>query len=120
MNKLNKSLLAMAMALSVGSVYAQSSGTGTGDSGGGAQGGGITASSGSFQSWLNTHSTKNSGRISRQAYMDEASRRWDSMDKTKQGLTMDEINRTYYSSGPAAVMGGPTATNAQEKKGVQK
>ena len=114
MNKLNKPLLALALALSVGSVYAQSS-TG-GDAG--AQGGGITASSGSFQSWLNTYGAKNSGRISRKAYMDEASRRWDSMDKTKQGLTMDEINRTYYHSGPAAVMGGPTATNSQEKKGI--
>ena len=115
MIKLNKSLLALALALSVGSVYAQSSS----GSDSGSQGGGITSSSGSFQSWLNTYGAKNSGRVSRQAYMDEASRRWDSMDKTKQGLTMDEINRTYYSSGPAAVMGGPTATSPQDKKGLK-
>ena len=116
MNKVSKSFLAMAMALSVGSVYAQSSGTGSGDGGGGQ--GGSNATTGTFQTWLNTYGAKNNGRISRQAYMDESGRRWDSMDKTKKGLTMDEINRTYYSSGPAAVMVGPTSTNTQDKKGI--
>ena len=117
MNKVNKSILAVTMALSVGSVFAQSSGPGSGTGGASGQGG-SEAATGTFQSWLNTYGAKNNGRISRQAYMDESGRRWDSMDKTKKGLTMDEINRTYYQSGPAAVMGGPTATNTQDKKGI--
>ena len=109
MNKLQKPLLAMALAaFSVGTVYAQS-----GDSGGG---GGKTASTDTFQSWLNVRAGANKGRVSRQMYMDEASRRWDLMDKEKSGLTTDQIYGMY---GPAAVMGGPTATKPNEKKGVQ-
>ena len=103
---------ALALAMSVGTVSAQS----TGDSSGaaaGAQGGGTTAGSMSFQQWLNTQSGK--GRITRQMYMDEAARRWDMMDKEKRGLTRDEINSLYYSGG----MGGPTATRSNEKKGIQ-
>ena len=110
MIKFQKSLVAIALALSVGSVCAQ-------DSGSGGQGGGKTDTSGNFQTWLSTHSVQNNGRVSRQDYMAEAGRRWDMSDRNKQGLTRDEINSTY---GPAAVMGGPTATNANEKKGVQK
>ena len=69
-----------------------------------------------FQEWLNDHSAKNSGRVSRQAYMDEMGRRWDTMDKSKQGLSAAEIRGVYM---PAAVMGGPTSTNAQDKKGIK-
>ena len=101
---------ALALALSVGTVSAQSTGD-TASSG--AQGGGTTASSTTFQQWLNTQSGK--GRITRQMYMDEAARRWDMMDKEKRGLTRDEINSLYYSGG----MGGPTATRPNEKKGIQ-
>jgi hypothetical protein len=112
MTKYQKPLLALALALSVGSVYAQ------GTAGG--QGGGSTADkpeTNTFQSWLNTHSAKNNGRVSRQVYMDEAGRRWDSMDQNKVGLTTEEINRIYYN--PSARLGGPTATGSGEKKGVQ-
>jgi hypothetical protein len=111
--KYQKTLLALALALSVGSAFAQ--GASGGD--GGAAGGGKTASSGTFQSWLNDHSGKNNGRVSRQAYMDEAGRRWDSMDSTKQGLTTAQINGMYS---PSATMGGPTPSTSNEKKGVQR
>lgn len=113
MNTYQKPLLALALALSVGSVCAQSTG---GAAGGGAAGGGVTSSTGTFQSWLNDHSGKNSGRISRQAYMEESGRRWDKMDTTKQGLTTNQINDMYYTG---AKMGGPTATAPNEKKGIQ-
>lgn len=112
MFKYKKSLLAIGLALSVGSVFAQSSG---GDSGG--QGGGNTASTMTFQQWLNNQSAK--GRVTRKMYMDESARRWDSMDRRKQGLTADEINQMYYQPNSGG-MGGPTATNSQEKKGIQK
>jgi hypothetical protein len=107
MNTYQKPLLALALALSVGSVCAQSAG--------GAEGGGPTFSKDNFQSWLNDHSAKNNGRISRQDYMKESSRRWDKMDTTKRGLTTDQINDMYY---PGAKMGGPTATAPNEKKGI--
>ena len=102
---------ALALAMSVGTVSAQSTGA---DSAAGGQGGGTTATSMTFQQWLNAQSGK--GRITRQMYMDEAARRWDMMDKDNRGLTMDEINRMYYSG---IGMGGPTATKPNEKKGIQ-
>lgn len=112
MTTLRKAMAMAAMAaMSVGTVYAQSSG-----SSGGAGGGGETASTSTFQDWLNVHAAKNNGRISRQAYMDEAGRRWDAMDKTKQGLTMAEIRGVYN---PPAVMGGPTSNNSQDRKGIK-
>jgi len=48
-----------------------------------------------FSGWMTDYSKANQGRISRDAYMQEAGRRWDTMDKDKQGLTVDQINRTY-------------------------
>jgi hypothetical protein len=56
-------------------------------------------------------------KISRQAYMDEVGRRWDAADASKQGLTTDEINRMYWNAGVG--MGGPTATQPNQKKGLQ-
>jgi hypothetical protein len=115
MTTVQKTMVAVALAaFSAGSVYAQSSGSGS-SGGGSAGGGGVTATSSTFQDWLNAHGAKNNGRISRQAYMDEAGRRWDSADKSKQGLTLAEIRGVYN---PPAVMGGPTATNPQERKGI--
>src|SRR5689334_2238101 len=109
-------ILALAASVSVG-VGAQSTGaSGSSDGGaaaGGATGGGVTSSSMSFQQWLNTQQGK---RISRKAYMDEVSRRWDAMDRSNQGLTYDEITRTYGS----ANMGGPTANTPTQQSGVQK
>ena len=113
-------ILALAASVSVG-VGAQSTGaSGSSDGGaaaggttGGSTGGGVTSSSMSFQQWLNTQQGK---RISRKAYMDEVSRRWDAMDRSNQGLTYDEITRTYGS----ANMGGPTANTPTQRSGVQK
>ena len=115
MNNFKQTTMALALAaFSVGSVYAQSSGSGS--SGGGDGGGGKTATSMTFQDWLNSHSSKNSGRVSRQAYMDEMGRRWDTADKSKQGLSLAEIRGVYN---PPAVMGGPTSTNSQDQKGIK-
>ena len=115
MTTFKKSTMALALtAFSIGSVYAQSSGSGS--SGGGDGGGGKTSTSMTFQDWLNTHSAKNSGRVSRQAYMEESGRRWDSMDKTKKGLSLAEIRGVYN---PPAIMGGPTATSTQDQKGIK-
>jgi hypothetical protein len=54
-----------------------------------------TAPNSSFSGWMTDYSKAHQGRISRQAYMDEAGRRWDAADKNNQGLTSDDINRTY-------------------------
>src|SRR6187549_1076086 len=51
--------------------------------------------SGAFSGWLSDFQSKNNGRITRQQYMDEVGRRWDQTDTNKQGLTSDQINRTY-------------------------
>ena len=102
---------ALALAMSLGTTASAQSSSG-GAAGG--QGGGTTSTSGTFQSWLNQHK---SGKITRQQYMDEVGRRWDSADRSKQGLTYDEINHTYFSS--AVGMGGPTSTSPQDKKGIK-
>ena len=65
-----------------------------------------------FSGWMTDYSRSHQGRISRQAYMDEAGRRWDAMDKNNQGLTSDEINRTYGWN----ASGGSTA-NSKDKGG---
>jgi hypothetical protein len=112
MFKYRTTMMAIALAaFSVGSACAQSAGGG----------GGNTQSNTTFQEWLNMKSSSNmktmkSDRISRQEYMDEASHRWDMMDKNKQGLTASEIHHMYM--GPAAVMGGPTSTTVPKKKGI--
>lgn len=54
-----------------------------------------TAQDNSFYNWTNEYSKSHNGRVSRQAYMDEAGRRWDAMDRNRQGLTSDDINRAY-------------------------
>lgn len=48
---------------------------------------------GSMSEWSTEYSKNNQGRISRQAYMDESGRRWDAMDKSRQGLTAEEVGR---------------------------
>ena len=123
-NHIKLSSLALALALSTGvALNASAQSSGGGAAGGGAAGGGVTSSDptgmakDSFPGWMRDYSQKNQ-RISRQAYMDEAARRWDSMDTTKQGLTYDQVSRMYGYS--ATGMGGPTATRPQEKKGIQR
>lgn len=54
-----------------------------------------TAPGNTFSGWMTDYSKAHNGRISRQAYMDEAGRRWDAMDKNKQGLTATQINGMY-------------------------
>ncbi len=55
----------------------------------------------SFSSWMTDHSRANQGRIARDAYMQEAGRRWDSMDRDRQGLTAEQINGMYgYQGSP--------------------
>lgn len=49
----------------------------------------------SFANWSNDYSRTHNGRISRQAYMNEAGRRWDAMDKNGQGLTASDVNQMY-------------------------
>jgi hypothetical protein len=127
-------ILALAASMSIGAVAQSTTGGGTGSSSGnsgsgasaagaGTRGGttatgtvtgGMTSSSTSFQDWLNAQHGR---RISRQAYMDEVGRRWDAMDRSNQGLTYDEINRTY---GTVGNMGGPTANTPEKRSGIQK
>ena len=49
----------------------------------------------SFSSWMTDQSKVNQGRISRDAYMQESGRRWDAMDRDRQGLNTDQINTLY-------------------------
>ena len=49
----------------------------------------------SFSGWMTDYSKAHDGRVSRQAYMDEAGKRWDAVDKNNQGLTSDQINGLY-------------------------
>ncbi|HSV19066.1 MAG TPA: hypothetical protein VLR71_11685 [Casimicrobiaceae bacterium] len=53
-------------------------------------------------SWANDYAAKNNGRISRKAYMDEMSRRWEAMDRNQQGLTPAEVSRMYGNVDSAA------------------
>ncbi|MDQ6621242.1 MAG: hypothetical protein M3Z31_16385 [Pseudomonadota bacterium] len=61
-----------------------------------------------FQSWMSDYQRTNKGYISREAYMNEMGRRWDGMDRNRQGLTMDQINSMYGNSQPT-----PGRTHAQ-------
>ena len=119
MIKLNKqstmlAAFALALGMSAGAMAQSTGASGSSGAAAGAQGGGNTATSSTFQNWLNQHS---GSKISRQAYMDEVARRWDAADASKQGLTTDEINRMYWNAGVG--MGGPTATQPNQKKGLQ-
>ncbi len=60
---------------------------------GAAAGGGQSFSkTGASDPWADTYAKEHQGKLSRQAYMDEMGRRWDSMDKTQQGLTPAEVS----------------------------
>jgi hypothetical protein len=60
-----------------------------------------TAPNSSFSGWMTDYSKAHDGRVSRQAYMDEAGKRWDAADRNNQGLTSDQING-MYGYGPGA------------------
>jgi hypothetical protein len=70
-----------------------------------------TAPNNSFSGWMTDYSKSHDGRISRQAYMDEAGKRWDSTDKNNQGLTSDQINGMYGSGST----GGNVSVNKDNK-----
>jgi hypothetical protein len=58
--------------------------------------------------WASDYATRNRGRVSRQAYMDEMGRRWDTADRGGQGLTPAEVSRLYGnvdSAAPPAMTG---------------
>ena len=65
--------------------------------------------------WAETQAKQNKGRISRQAYMDEMSRRWEAMDRDQHGLTPAEVGRLYgnvdSAAGPARTGSGVQAGN---------
>jgi hypothetical protein len=62
---------------------------------------------GNFSNWMMEQSKTNQGRISRDAYMQEAGRRWDELDRNRQGLTVHQLNEVYgYAPAPAT----PAAT----------
>ena len=46
-----------------------------------------------LNAWVKHQATEHKGRISRQAYLDEMGRRWDTLDRNNQGLTPAEISR---------------------------
>ena len=64
------------------------------------QGAADNTNSTTFQGWMSDHSTKNQGRITRDAYMQESARRWDALDKERRGLSLEEVNRAYGYPGP--------------------
>ena len=46
-----------------------------------------------MSTWVKHQASEHKGRISRQAYLDEMARRWDSLDRNNQGLTPAEVSR---------------------------
>jgi hypothetical protein len=78
---------------------------------------------GSMSDWSNDYSKNNQGRISRQAYMDESGRRWDAMDKNKQGLSSEEVgrmngwNRDTGGASPGMTTGAPGNGITNKAKG---
>lgn len=112
--KLSRAALVSAIALAFSApTFAQTSGSPAGDSGGQTKAG-ATATTGTtsattrgapdntnskvrtgadVNTWAKGYAGEHQGRISRQAYMDEMARRWDSMDRKNQGLTPAEVSR---------------------------
>lgn len=72
----------------------------------------------SFTGWMGGYATKNQGRVSRKAYMDEAGRRWDVMDAKHEGLTPAQVSQIYgYPSNPSAVDMAPGRAGGSPNKG---
>jgi hypothetical protein len=72
----------------------------------------------SFNGWMGTYATKNNGYVSRQAYLDEAGRRWDSMDRNHRGLTTEQINQMYgYGPATPTIGQSPGRANNNPNKG---
>jgi len=105
--------------MSIGIAAAQTPNAGTTSSTGAADNTN-SKSAPSVQSWMHDYSARNKGYISRQAYMDEMGRRWDTMDRNNQGLTTDQINSMYGYTGsqPSPGMVKPQ-TNATNPSGTE-
>jgi len=84
LSKLHTALLASMMIGASGAAWAQADNSNS-----------KVAPATSFSSWMADHSRANQGRIARDVYMQEAGRRWDSMDRDRQGLTTAQINGMY-------------------------
>ena len=66
----------------------------------------------SFHSWMHDYSRSHHDRISREAYMAEAGRRWDLMDREHRGLTAEQIDSMYGAAAtPNRVNRGSSRTN---------
>ena len=61
-----------------------------------------------FSGWMTDYSKSNNGRISRDAYMQEAGKRWDAMDANRQGLTVEQMTK-LYGYGPSNASNGSMA-----------
>jgi len=64
-----------------------------------------------FSGWMSDYSKANNGRISRDAYLKEAERRWDAMDKDRKGLTVEQINQAYGYGPPLDTRPGAMGSN---------
>lgn len=74
-----------------------------------------------FTGWINDYSRTNQGRISRDAYMQEAGRRWDAMDKDRKGLSAEQINDIYgYPSAGRMPSPKDTMTSPSSSTNVKK
>lgn len=65
-------------------------------------------STGDAATWERGYAAQHNGRISRDAYMEEMGRRWDALDRNRQGLTPSEVSRLtghVDSSAPPALTG---------------
>jgi hypothetical protein len=52
-----------------------------------------------FDAWMNKHATAHDGRIAREEFMNQMSRRWDTLDAQRSGyMTPDQARRIYTSS----------------------
>lgn len=65
-----------------------------------------------FPKWMHDQSMQHSGRISRQMFMDETGHRWDAMDKSKKGLTKQELDRAYGYAPSGHQRGSPASTGS--------
>ena len=69
---------------------------------------------------MSDYSRTNHGYISRRAYMDEMGRRWDAMDRSQQGLTMDQIDSMYgYTNSQPSPGMVKRQTNATNPSGTE-
>lgn len=59
-------------------------------------GGNNPTESQNFDNWMNRYATTHNGRISREEFMDQMSRRWDTLDAQRSGyMTPDQARRIY-------------------------